>query len=138
MIMFTILIQMYTFIQGNNKNDIICRIVESTLWETNFNIFITNIIIYTFENVLHLILSFTCGVWALYFGFHKVIFIIYIIKFQGIMGILNICGTLHNIIGAYSQLGYPKGRSNKKMTTTDYFGFLLHLLFHDYRGLIYD
>jgi hypothetical protein len=138
MIMFTTLIQMHIFIQGNNKNYILCRISESTLWETNFSIFITNIIIYTFENVLHLILSFTCGVWALYFGFHKVIVIIYIIKFQGIMGILNIYGTLHNIIRAYSQLGYPKGRSNRKMTTKDYFRFLLHLLFHDYRGLIDD
>jgi hypothetical protein len=35
MIMFTILIQMYTFIQGNNKNDITCRIGENTLWKTN-------------------------------------------------------------------------------------------------------
>jgi hypothetical protein len=39
---------------------------------------------------------------------------------------------------AYSQLGCPKGWSNRKMTTKDYFQFLLHLLFHDYRGLIYD
>ncbi len=66
MIMFIILIQ------GNNKNDITFSLGESTLWETNLNIFITNIIIYTFENVLYLILSFTCGVWALYFDFHKV------------------------------------------------------------------
>jgi hypothetical protein len=26
----------------------------------------------------------------------------------------------------------------KKKTTKDYFGFLLHLLFHDYNGLVYD
>jgi len=82
MIMFIILIQMYIFIQGNNKNDITFSLGESTLWETNLNIFITNIIIYTFENVLYLILSFTCGVWALYFDFHKVIFIYYIYKFK--------------------------------------------------------
>ncbi len=63
---------MYIFIQGNNKNDIIFSLDESTLWETNLSIFITNIIIYTFENVLHLILSFIYGVWALYFEFHKV------------------------------------------------------------------
>jgi hypothetical protein len=75
MIMFTILIQMYIFIQGNNKNDIIFSLGESTLWDTNLSIFITNIIIYTFENVLHLILSFIYGVWALYFEFHKVIVI---------------------------------------------------------------
>jgi hypothetical protein len=75
MIMFTILIQMYIFIQGNNKNDIIFSLDESTLWETNLSIFITNIIIYTFENVLHLILSFIYGVWALYFEFHKVVVI---------------------------------------------------------------
>jgi hypothetical protein len=43
------------------------------------------------------------------------------------MGILNIYGILYNIIGAYSQLGYPKGLSNRKMTIKDYFGFLLHL-----------
>jgi hypothetical protein len=24
------------------------------------------------------------------------------------------------------------------MTTKDYFGFLLHLLFHNYRGLVYN
>jgi hypothetical protein len=54
------------------------------------------------------------------------------------MGIINIYGILHDIIGAYSQLGYPKGRFNIIMTTKDYFGFLLHLLFHDYRGLVYD
>jgi hypothetical protein len=54
------------------------------------------------------------------------------------MDILTIYGILHNIIGAYSQLEYPKGRSNKKMTTKNYFGFLLHLIFHDYRGLAYD
>jgi hypothetical protein len=28
---------------------------------------------------------------------------------------------------AYSQLGYPRGQSNEKRTTKDYFGFLLHL-----------
>jgi hypothetical protein len=39
---------------------------------------------------------------------------------------------------AYSQLGYLKGWSNGKRTTKDYFGFLLHLLFHDYSGLVYD
>jgi hypothetical protein len=54
------------------------------------------------------------------------------------MGILTIHAILHNIIGAYSQLGYPKGWSNEKMTTIFFFDFLLHLLFHDYRGLVYD
>jgi hypothetical protein len=39
---------------------------------------------------------------------------------------------------AYSQLGYPKGLSNGKRIAKDYFGFLLHLLFHDYSGLVYD
>jgi hypothetical protein len=42
---------------------------------------------------------------------------------------------------AYSQSGYPKGRSNEKglqRTTKDYFEFLLHLLFYDYCGLVYD
>jgi hypothetical protein len=39
---------------------------------------------------------------------------------------------------AYSQSRYPKGWSNKKMTAKDYFGSLLHLLFHDYNGLAYD
>jgi len=39
---------------------------------------------------------------------------------------------------AYSQLGYPKGQSNEKRTTKDYFGFLLYLIFHDYSGLVYD
>jgi hypothetical protein len=41
-------------------------------------------------------------------------------------------------VKAYSQSGYPKGRSNRKMTTKDYFGPSLHLLFHDYNGLLYD
>jgi hypothetical protein len=41
-------------------------------------------------------------------------------------------------VKAYSQSGYPKGRFNRKMTTKDYFGLLLHLLFHDYNGLVYD
>jgi hypothetical protein len=40
--------------------------------------------------------------------------------------------------GAYSQSKYPKGRSNEKKTIKDYFGFLLHLLFYDYSGLVYD
>ncbi len=39
---------------------------------------------------------------------------------------------------AYSQSIYPKGQSNKKRTTKDYFGFLLHFLFHDYSGLVYN
>jgi hypothetical protein len=39
---------------------------------------------------------------------------------------------------AYSQLGYPKGQSNRKRTTKDYLQFLLHLLFHDYRGYYYN
>jgi len=39
---------------------------------------------------------------------------------------------------AYSQSRYPKGWFNKKKTTEDYFGFLLHLLFHDYGGFLYD
>jgi len=37
------------------------------------------------------------------------------------MGILNIYDILYNIIRAYSQLGYPKGWSNRKMPTKDYF-----------------
>jgi hypothetical protein len=40
--------------------------------------------------------------------------------------------------GAYSQSKYPKGWSNEKKIIKDYFGFLLHLLFHDYSGLVYD
>jgi hypothetical protein len=48
----------------------------------------------------------------------------------------NPCNT--NCNWAYSQSGYPKGWLNGKMTPKDYFGFLLHLLFHDYSGLIYD
>ncbi len=50
------------------------------------------------------------------------------------------CQIVH-LVGnrrAYSQLGYLKGWSNGKMTTKDYFGFLLHLLFHNYRGLVYN
>jgi hypothetical protein len=39
---------------------------------------------------------------------------------------------------AYVQSGYPKEWSNGQMITKDYFGFLLHLLFHNYRGLVYD
>jgi len=39
---------------------------------------------------------------------------------------------------AYSQSRYPKGWFNGKMIAKDYFGFLLHLLFHDYNGLVYD
>jgi hypothetical protein len=35
-------------------------------------------------------------------------------------------------IRAYSQSRYPIGKYNGKKTTKDYFGFLLHLLFHDY------
>jgi hypothetical protein len=41
-------------------------------------------------------------------------------------------------VRAYSQLGYLKGWSNEKRITKDYFGFLLHLLFYDYNGLVYD
>jgi hypothetical protein len=41
-------------------------------------------------------------------------------------------------IWAYSQSRYLKGQSNGKNTIKDYFGFLLHLLFHDYSGLVYD
>ncbi len=40
--------------------------------------------------------------------------------------------------GPYSQSKYLKGWSNEKKTTKDYFGFLLHLLFHNYNGLVYD
>ncbi len=40
---------------------------------------------------------------------------------------------------AYSQSRHPKGWFNKKKKTiNDYFGFLLHLLFHDHNGLVYD
>jgi hypothetical protein len=35
------------------------------------------------------------------------------------------------IIWEYSQLGYPKGWSNKKRIAMDYFEFLLHILFQD-------
>jgi hypothetical protein len=38
---------------------------------------------------------------------------------------------------AYLQLGYQKGWFNRK-DCKDYFGCLLHLLFHDYNGLVYD
>ncbi len=38
---------------------------------------------------------------------------------------------------AYSQLRYPKGQFNGKRITKDNFGLLLHLLFHDYSGLVY-
>ncbi len=41
-------------------------------------------------------------------------------------------------IWAYSQLGYLKGWSNGKRIGKDYFGFLLHLIFHDYSGLVHD
>jgi hypothetical protein len=49
---------------------------------------------------------------------------------------MKINKTLKN--GAYSQSWYPKGRFNEKRTAKDYFGFLLHLLFYDYKGLLYD
>jgi hypothetical protein len=39
---------------------------------------------------------------------------------------------------AYSESRYPKWWFNEKTTTKDYFEFLLHLLFHDYSGLVYD
>ncbi len=39
---------------------------------------------------------------------------------------------------ACSQSGYSKGWYNGKGIVKDYFGFLLHLLFHDYSGLVYD
>jgi hypothetical protein len=42
------------------------------------------------------------------------------------------------IIWEYSQLGYPEGRSNKKRIVMEYFGSLLHLLFHHYSRLVYD
>ncbi len=47
-----------------------------------------------------------------------------------------LCNESHN--KAYSQSRYPKGQFNKKKTSKDHFGFLLHLLFHDYGGLVYD
>jgi hypothetical protein len=34
--------------------------------------------------------------------------------------------------------GTQKDGLMKKKITKDYFGFLLHLLFHDYNGLVYD
>jgi len=34
--------------------------------------------------------------------------------------------------------GTQKENLLKKKTAKDYFGFLLHLLFHDYSGLIYN
>jgi hypothetical protein len=37
----------------------------------NLGIFATIIIVYTSQNVLHLILNFTFGVWALFFYFKK-------------------------------------------------------------------
>jgi predicted metalloprotease with PDZ domain len=39
---------------------------------------------------------------------------------------------------AHSWLGYQKGQYNKKKIIKDYFGFLLHLLLHDYNILVYD
>jgi hypothetical protein len=48
------------------------------------------------------------------------------------------CITNLNKNWAHSQLRYPKGQCKEKRITKDYFGFLLHLLFHDYRGLVYD
>jgi len=32
----------------------------------------------------------------------------------------------------------PRRQSNEKMITKDYFGFLLNLIFHDYKGLVCD
>jgi hypothetical protein len=40
-------------------------------------------------------------------------------------------GHIHN-------QGTQKDGLTKKRTTNDYLGFLLHLLFHDYNGLVYD
>jgi hypothetical protein len=34
--------------------------------------------------------------------------------------------------------GTQKDSLTEKKTTKDYFRLLLHLLFHDYRGLVYD
>jgi hypothetical protein len=39
---------------------------------------------------------------------------------------------------AYSHQGTQKDGLMEKMTTKDYFGFLLYLLFHDYSGLVHD
>jgi hypothetical protein len=55
------------------------------------------------------------------------------------VGKITSCKHVFHCRWAYSQLGtYPKGLSNGKKTTKDYFGFLLHLLLHDYNGLVYD
>jgi hypothetical protein len=45
---------------------------------------------------------------------------------------------LKSLLRAYSQLGYPRGRFNKKRIANDYFGFLLHIIFHGCNGLVYD
>jgi hypothetical protein len=42
------------------------------------------------------------------------------------------------LINLFSFHPYQKGQSNEKKIAKDYFGFLLHLLFHDYSGLVYD
>jgi hypothetical protein len=39
---------------------------------------------------------------------------------------------------ALSESRYSKGRYNGKRIAKDYFGLLLHLLFCDYSGLVYD
>jgi len=42
-----------------------------------------------------------------------------------------VSGHIHN-------QGTQKESLMKKKTTKNYFGFLLHLLFYDYSGLVYD
>jgi hypothetical protein len=46
--------------------------------------------------------------------------------------------TTYNSLGHIHNHGTQKDGLMKKMIAKDYFGFLLHLLFHDYNGLVYD
>jgi hypothetical protein len=41
-------------------------------------------------------------------------------------------------LGIFIIMAPKKGWSNEKKIAKDYFGFLLHSLFYDYSGLVYD
>jgi hypothetical protein len=58
------------------------------------------------------------------------------LKFNHAIIIKNIDNFFH--FWAYSQSRYPTGWFNGKRIAKNYFGFLLHLLFHDYNGSVYD
>ncbi len=45
---------------------------ENTLWGGTFGTFMTSMWNIFLQNILHLILGFTFGVWVWYFDFHKV------------------------------------------------------------------